>query len=73
MPADGDHLSATDTQDVTDNGPGTPPAPDSTPSSSRLRGLLAQLEFTGVILAVIFAWLSATPSLLPRGPSSRAL
>ncbi|HMS75688.1 alpha/beta-hydrolase family protein [Gordonia sp. (in: high G+C Gram-positive bacteria)] len=61
-------MSATDTQDVTDNGPGTPPTPDSTPSSSRLRGLLARLEFTGVILAVIFAWLSATPSLLPRGP-----
>ena len=51
-------------QDRTDTGEGaaaqTPPR--------RWMERAAGFEFTGVVVAMIFAWLSATPSLLPRGP-----
>ncbi|GAA1483119.1 alpha/beta-hydrolase family protein [Gordonia sinesedis] len=35
---------------------------------SRIRTYLDGISFTGLVIATVFLWLSATPSLLPRGP-----
>ncbi|GEE03053.1 hypothetical protein nbrc107696_34990 [Gordonia spumicola] len=54
-----------DTDDATE------PTTD-TPRGGRLlaaaRGYGRRLSFTGAVIATLFLWLSATPSLLPRGP-----
>ncbi|GAB04181.1 hypothetical protein GII30_13310 [Gordonia amarae] len=63
-----DHTGGSD--DQTPAGADADARTDSTADAPPRRRLLsvAGFEFTGVVVAVVFAWLSATPSLLPRGP-----
>lgn len=43
---------------------GEPPAAQ----QSHTRAYFARISFTGLVMATLFLWFSATPSLLPRGP-----
>ncbi|MEP9393121.1 alpha/beta-hydrolase family protein [Gordonia sp. VNK1] len=61
-PTDGEPTDAESKRDVLE---------DDTPGASGLRRRLVayshRISFTGLVMGTIFLWLSATPSLLPRG------
>ncbi|WP_174187013.1 alpha/beta-hydrolase family protein [Nocardia barduliensis] len=56
---------------MTDSAPGR--GPGSGVRSRHHRGLPHRYSFGGLLIAVIFVWLSLTPTLLPRGPFFQGL
>jgi uncharacterized membrane protein len=58
----------TDTAEATEEAP-----PQQEPLAKKLTWWQRHYTFTGTVLALVFLWLSLTPSLLPRGPLFQGL